>query len=74
MAGNTEYKNKYNTENYDRVNLMLEKGLKELAKEKAKEEGLSLNSYLNKLLKDDLKINQNQKQKRNSNEMDIFLF
>ncbi len=72
MAGNTEYKNKYNTENYDRVNLMLEKGLKELAKEKAKEEGLSLNSYLNKLLKDDLKINQ--KQKRNSNEMDIFLF
>ena len=72
MAGNTEYKNKYNTENYDRVNLMLEKGLKELAKEKAKEEGLSLNSYLNKLLKDDLKINQ--KQKRNSSEMDIFLF
>ena len=72
MAGNTEYKNKYNTENYDRVNLMLEKGLKELAKEKEMEEGISLNSYLNKLLKDDLKINQ--KQKRNSNEMDIFLF
>ena len=44
MAGNTEYKNKFISENYDRIFLTVPKGTKALIEAKAKAEGMSVNS------------------------------
>ena len=46
MAGNTEYKNKYAAEKYDRVGLMLPKGRKDEIKAAAEKQGQSLNGYI----------------------------
>ena len=48
MAGNTEYKNKFAAEKYDRVGLMLPKGKKEQLKKHAEQNGdKSLNAFIN---------------------------
>mgnify|MGYP004462047415 FL=1 len=46
--------NKYNAKVYDRVNLVVPKGQKEQIQEYAKEHGMSLNAYINNLIKADM--------------------
>lgn len=50
----TKYKNDFIKEAYDRVNLTLPKGKKELVTKHAKSQGMSLNGYINKLIADDM--------------------
>ncbi|MGN0488204.1 MAG: hypothetical protein ACI4HO_02950 [Ruminococcus sp.] len=45
-----EYNNKFNKENYDRVSLMLPKGKKDIIKDKAKENGESVNAFINRAI------------------------
>lgn len=46
MAGKTEYKNKWQTENCDRINLTVKKGTKQALQEAAKDKGESINGYI----------------------------
>lgn len=46
MAGKTEYKNKWQAENCDRINLTVKKGAKQSLQEAAKESGESINGYI----------------------------
>lgn len=48
MRGKAEFdkQNEYNRERYDRVGIMLPKGLKDVWKEKAKARGLSINALI----------------------------
>ena len=46
----TKYKNDFNKQNYDRINLMIPKGKKDELKELAKEAGISVNEYINRVL------------------------
>ena len=73
MAGNTEYKNKFISENYDRIFLTVPKGTKALIEERAKREGLSINGYITSLLEKEMGISR-KSQKDNKKEMEIFLF
>ena len=73
MAGNTEYKNKFISENYDRIFLTVPKGTKALIEERAKREGLSVNGYITSLLEKEMGISR-KSQKDNKKEMEIFLF
>lgn len=41
-----KYRNSFNKEKYDRVNIMLPKGQKEVVKAYAGEKGLSLNAFI----------------------------
>ena len=50
-------KNKYNQKAYDRIALVVPKGMKELYRQRAEKQGLSLNAYINKLLEEDIKTN-----------------
>lgn len=49
----TEYKNQFNREHYDRINIALPKGMKEAFKERAKSKGMSLNAYIVDLMRQD---------------------
>ena len=73
MAGNTEYKNKFISENYDRIFLTVPKGTKALIEERAKREGLSINGYITSLLEKEMGISR-KSQKKDKKEMEIFLF
>lgn len=44
----TAVKNRYNKKTYDQLNLHLKKGQKEILKEKAEAEGLSVTAYIKK--------------------------
>lgn len=46
IMNRTEYKNKHRTEHYDRVELAIPKGFKEIIKGLAADKGMSVNSYL----------------------------
>jgi len=46
--------NKYMSANYDRINLLIPKGRKETIETRAKENGESVNGYLNRLIQTDL--------------------
>lgn len=48
--------NKYMSTNYDRVNLLIPKGRKETVEQRAKACGESVNGYINRLIKADLKL------------------
>ena len=50
MAGNVEYKNKWITEKYDRVNLTIPKGKKEALQAHAADKGESLNGFVNRAI------------------------
>lgn len=56
MAGKTEYKNNWQKENVDRVNLTMPKGRKAEIKDYADAVGESLNAYINGAI--DLRIAQ----------------
>lgn len=73
MAGNTEYKNKFISENYDRIFLTVPKGTKALIEERAKIEGMSINGYITSLVNKELGIEQ-KSNKNQKKEMEIFLF
>ena len=73
MAGNTEYKNKFISENYDRIFLTVPKGTKALIEERAKREGLSINGYITSLLEKEMGISR-KSNKNDKKEMEIFLF
>lgn len=52
---NTKYKNKYNKEKYDRLNIQVPKGKKVLINEHWEKKGYkSLNEYVNCLIKKDM--------------------
>ena len=50
MAGKTEYKNKWITEKLDRMNLTMPKGKKSDLQAHAKENGESLNGFVNRAI------------------------
>ena len=47
MAGTTEYKNKWQQENRERINLVVPKGKKEVIQTHATKQGQSVNAYIN---------------------------
>ncbi|MBE7011510.1 MAG: antitoxin [Ruminococcaceae bacterium] len=71
MAGKTAYKNKYNLENYDRINVTVNKGEKEMIRERATSLNMSINAYINSLIKDDL---NGGRKKKSDRDMEIYLF
>lgn len=50
MAGTTEYKNKWQQENKERINLVVNKGQKEAIKAHAEAQGESLNAFINRAI------------------------
>lgn len=48
------YQNDYKREKYDRMELLLPKGRKEILKKKAKAAGVSMSEYINSLLEKEL--------------------
>lgn len=54
MAGKTEYKNKWQKENVDRINLTIPKGKKDIIKAHADKQGESVNGFINRLINYDL--------------------
>ena len=72
MSKSTDYKNKFIAEKYDRINLTVPKGLKEKINSRAASLNLSVNGYLNELVKKDFEnpvLRRNEKSK----ELDVFL-
>ncbi len=55
MSQNTEYKNRFAAEKYDRVGLMLKKGSKEILQKAAEDCSESLNSYIKKAVREQYK-------------------
>ena len=56
MSGRTSTasKSKYNAKTYDRTLITFKKGQLEQVKQHAQSKGYSLNSYINKLIKEDM--------------------
>ena len=52
MAGKTEYKNNWQKENVDRVNLTMAKGRKEIIKAHAETQGESINGFINRAIQE----------------------
>lgn len=50
MAGKTEYKNNWQKENVDRINLIVPKGQKEAIKAHAETRGESVNGFVNRAI------------------------
>lgn len=50
MAGKTEYKNQWQKDNVDRVNLTMPKGKKDKVKQHAEQNGESLNGFINRAI------------------------
>ena len=50
----TATKNKWNAQNYDQLRVNVKKGQREKIQTYAKSKGMSLNSYINKLISDDM--------------------
>lgn len=48
MAGSTDYKNKWQAENRERINMVVPKGYKETIKTIAQKTGESVNGYIKK--------------------------
>lgn len=54
------YQNQYNREKYDRVNLTMPKGQKEIVRQQAKKRGQSVNEYINALIMADIAAGQEE--------------
>ena len=50
MAGSTEYKNNWQKDHVDRVNLTMPKGQKEIIKAHAASRGESVNGFINRVI------------------------
>lgn len=46
---------RYNAKTYDQIKVVVKKGRREVIKEFAKSQGLSLNKYVNKLIDEDMR-------------------
>lgn len=52
MAGKTDYKNQWQKDNKERINLVVDKGMKEVIKEHADQfDGGSVNGFINRAIK-----------------------
>ena len=58
MSKYTQYKNKYNSENYDSLRIVVPKGRKQTVEAYAKERGDSINNLVNTLLRNELGISE----------------
>lgn len=56
----TASKNKWNTENYDRVNLTMPKGQKDIIKAHAEQQGESLNGFINRAITETMQKDKEQ--------------
>lgn len=56
----TKYKNNYNKNNYDRINLVLPKGEKAKLKEECENMDMSINEYIKLLIQEDLKTGESK--------------
>ncbi len=56
MAGKTEYKNQWQTENKDRINLVVDKGRKDIIKSHAEEQGESVNGFINRAIDNQIEM------------------
>lgn len=72
MSKATQYKNQYIAQKYDRINLTVPKGMKEKISDRCEELNLSVNGYINELIKKDFEspILRNNERKR---DLDVFL-
>lgn len=52
MAGKTEYKNKWQAENCERISLVVKKGRKQEIKDFAATQGETLNGFINKAIEE----------------------
>ena len=52
MAGKTEYKNQWASENYQRISLTVKKGAKDALQQVASVQGESLNGYIKQAIKE----------------------
>lgn len=52
----TNYKNQYAKDNYDRITLTVPKGQKDIIKKRASELNVSINEYINSLIRNDIDI------------------
>lgn len=50
MAGKTEYKNKWQAENCERISLVVKKGRKQSIRDFAAKQGDTLNGFINKAI------------------------
>ena len=74
MSKSTDYKNKFISEKYDRINLTVPKGTKELIRKHCENNNLSVNGYLYNLIREDLKLSDKEDNQKSKRDMDIFLF
>ncbi len=74
MAGKTAYKNQYNLDNYDRINLTLKKGMKEQVKLRAAQAGMSVNRYICELILNDLDKGQSAVNKSEKKDLAVYLY
>lgn len=57
----TEYVNEFIRKKYDRINLLIPAGNKEIIKSRAAQKGKSVNQYINELIDTDLNTNKEEK-------------
>ena len=60
MAGKTEYKNQWASENYQRISLTVKKGAKDALQQVASEQGESLNGYIKQAIKERVQSETNK--------------
>ena len=53
----TASKNKYNVKSYEKLYVFVKRGQKEIIKARAESVGLSVNGYVNELIRKDLEFN-----------------
>lgn len=56
----TDYKNKYNAENYDSLRIVVTKGKKDVLKAHAQSKGESLNSFVNRAIDETVERDNNK--------------
>ena len=61
MAGKTDYKNKWQAENCERISLVVRKGKKEAIKQHAEKQGEALNGFIKRAI-DETIARDNEKQ------------
>lgn len=54
MSGKTEYKNKWQAENRERISLLVDKGKKDIIKAHAENHGESLNGFINRAIDENM--------------------
>lgn len=60
MAGKTQYKNQWQTENKDRINLVVNKGKKTDITTHAQKQGESINGFINRAIDETIERDNNK--------------